>query len=102
MQSRVEAISARLRQEVRQSSLRHSISRAHVRAASLSNPSGALDDDDDNPPFADRAGIRILRRAWDRFASAQSGGILALIKSEALQVDDNLKILEGGPSLQSL
>ncbi|KAL8287029.1 hypothetical protein RQP46_004035 [Phenoliferia psychrophenolica] len=103
VQSRVETISARLRQEVRQSSLRHSISRAHVRAASLSNPSGALDDDDDDSPFsADRAGILLLRGAWDRFASAQSGGILALIKSEALQVDDNLKILEGGPSLQSL
>lgn len=98
--TRLETISTRLRQEVRQSSLRHSKSRAHVRAASSLTASTFLDKAPS--PSAEFDGVATLRRAWDRFASVQSAAILALIKDESLLVSDVLRIADGGPSLLSL
>ncbi|KAM0755341.1 hypothetical protein T439DRAFT_1000 [Meredithblackwellia eburnea MCA 4105] len=44
----------------------------------------------------------LLRKAWETFKEAQLDGLVELIKSEALGVKDELKILEGMPSLMSL
>ncbi|GAA5995637.1 hypothetical protein JCM5350_001633 [Sporobolomyces pararoseus] len=57
------------------------------------NPDNARDEEDS---------VLIFRKAWDAFAQAQSEALISLIKDGALEVDDELRIEDGMPSLKTM
>ncbi|GAA5896960.1 uncharacterized protein JCM6883_007067 [Sporobolomyces salmoneus] len=57
------------------------------------DPNDARDEEDS---------VLIFRKAWDAFAQAQSDALVSLIKDGALEVDDELRIDVGMPSLKTM
>lgn len=82
-------ISARLREEVNRSAKRHQ----HLRTTSSEGHR-----EDKNPS----ENVRVFWRAWEHFSFDQTEAIIQLIKDGALEINDELHITMGAPSLQVL
>ncbi|KAM0793227.1 hypothetical protein ACM66B_000693 [Microbotryomycetes sp. NB124-2] len=125
---KIETVSDRLREEVRRSEVRQANSRrTSLRRGRSGGPSEDAFGAEASAPMSedqiesdlegfrrengapdtaarlpDASSVEYLRQSWTAFANAQAGALSSLIRDGALQVQDEMQIEKGMPSLRNL